>query len=145
MKPILEDRIKKENMSNVTILFLDNGVMEDFLSQMDILVIPYRDTKETRRPGFPSKIFGYMSAGKAIIATNVGEVSQVLENGKSGILIEPGSKEALREALMELITSTGKREELKFNAMKYFDDNFSEEVVKPKVTEYLTNIVNPNK
>jgi len=145
MKPMLEDRVREENLSNITILFLENEVMDDFLSRMDILVVPYRDTKETRRASFPSKVFGYMGAGKAIIATSVGELPQVLENGKTAVLIEPDNREALREALTELITSAEKREELGLNARKYFDDNFSEEVVKPKITEYLTNIINLNK
>jgi len=144
MKPMLEGTVKKQNLSNVSIIHLDNDVFREFLTKMDILVVPHRDTPKYSRE-FPSKILEYMWAGKAIISTALGETRKVLEHGKTAILIEPDNEPALRQALTELITDKEKRERLGLNARKYFDDNFSEEVVKPKLIEYLSNTVNLGK
>ena len=84
-----------------------------------------------------------MWAGKAIIATTVGEdVLNIFENGKTAILIEPENEAALRIALADLITDEKKIKELGINARRYFEDNLSEKVVKSKINEYLNDIVN---
>jgi len=143
MKPLLEGKVRNKNLSNVTITFLDSELMDSFLSRMDILVIPYRNTKIMRMVGFPSKILNYMQAGKAIIVTSVGELPELLENGKTAILIEPDSQPALRGALTDLIIDSEKRRRLGLSARRYFADNFSQQVVKPKINHYLNDIVNP--
>ena len=115
------------------------------MSKMDILVLPNKNAKRNIT-NFPSKIIEYMWAGKAIISTNVGEdVLDIFEKGKTAILIEPENEEALRSALVDLITDDKKRKELGINARRYFEDNFSEKVVKSEITEYLNYIINNTK
>jgi glycosyltransferase involved in cell wall biosynthesis len=143
MKSALEDRVKGKNLANVTITFLDDKVIDDFLTKMDILVIPYRNTEVMRMVGFPSKILSYLWAGKAIIATSVFELPKLIQHEKTGILIPSDSEEALREALTDLITNERKRRELGLNARKYFEENFSPEAVKPRINDFLLNIANP--
>ena len=142
MKQILENTVDERKISDVSLIHLDEGVVHKFMSKMDILVLPYKNAKRNIT-NFPSKIIEYMGTGKAIIATTVGEdVLDIFENGKTAILIEPENEEALRKALANLITDDKKRKELGINARRYFEDNFSEKVVKSKITEYLNNIVN---
>lgn len=145
MKPMLKEMVKKKRISNVRFIHLDNDMICNFLSKMDILVIPHRNT-EIYTTGFPSKIIEYMWAGKAIIVTTVGkDVLDIFENGKTAILIEPENEAALRNALANLITDDKKRKELGINARRYFEDNFSDKVVKSKITEYFNYIINHKK
>ncbi len=145
MKPALEDKIKDKNLSSsATIAFLSNEVFDNFLIKMDILVIPSRDTDIIRQIGFPSKILSYMWAGKVIVATSTACMRDLLEDGKTAILVKPGSKEALRDTLMELAASKDKRHIIGLNARKYFDDNFSPEAVKSRLNEFLLNVVKRN-
>ena len=140
MKSTLEKRVRREKLSNISFIYLDNNMVSSFLGKMDILVMPHRMSKFYAQ-GFSSKIIGYIRAGKAIIVTKVGELSTFFEDGKTAVLIEPDNEPALREALMGLVTNEEKRKRLGFNARKYFEDNFSEEVVKPKINKYLADIV----
>ena len=141
MKPILKNTVEEEKISNVSIINLDYGVVHKFMGKMDILVLPLKNAKRNIT-NFPSKIVEYLWAGKAIIATRVGkDILDIFENGKTAILIEPENEEALRIALADLITDEKKRKELGINAKRYFEDNFSENVVKSKITEYLNDIV----
>lgn len=55
------------------------------------------------RFSYPIKLFEYMAAGKVVIATDTPAIRQVIEDGKSGILIE-NTVEALGEALKEVQT-----------------------------------------
>ena len=142
MKSVLENTIEKKKISNVNIMHLDYDVVHKFMSKMDILVLPNKNTKRYIT-GFPSKIIEYMWAGKAIISTTIGEdMLDIFENGKTAILIEPENEAALRIALANLITDEKKRKELGINARRYFEDNLSEKVVKSKINEYLNDIVN---
>ena len=141
MKPILEKAIKEKKISNVSLIYLDYDVVHKFMTKMDILVLPLKNAKRNIT-NFPSKIIEYMWSGKAIISTTVGEdILDIFENGKTAILIEPENEEALRIALADLITNEKKRKELGINARRYFEDNFSEKVVKSKIFEYLNDIV----
>jgi len=78
-----------------------------YVNAADILVAPYNPAKsELRRKygiGFPLKVFEYMACGKPVITTSVEPITQVLKNGKTGILVAPGEVEALARSLINLI------------------------------------------
>jgi glycosyltransferase involved in cell wall biosynthesis len=77
--------------------------------------------------GFPFKLGEFLAAGKAIIATNVGDVSQYLTNGINALVIPPESEKAIEEALCLCIENNNELRkkigsEAKKTALKYFDD-----------------------
>jgi len=86
-----------------------------------------------------------MWAGKAIITTNVGEATHMFEHDKNAILIEPDSEQALREALMDLIADSEKRARLGTNARSYFDENFSKNVARDRLTGFLSGVIAASK
>jgi glycosyltransferase involved in cell wall biosynthesis len=56
-------------------------------------------------PGFyfsPLKVVEYMAAGTCPIASDIGQIRTLLGVGKRGVLVEPGSAEALAAAIVEL-------------------------------------------
>lgn len=62
--------------------------------------------------GSPLKIFEYMAAGKAIVATRTGQVAEVIEEGVNGLLVPAGDAAALSNALLSLLEDEGLREKL---------------------------------
>jgi glycosyltransferase involved in cell wall biosynthesis len=71
-----------------------------YLDACDILVSP-----QTPLPGgieffgSPTKVFEYMAAGKAIVASRLGQIGEVLVDEETALLVEPGSVENLAHAL----------------------------------------------
>jgi len=53
--------------------------------------------------GSPATVKEAMAAGVPVIATDIGGVREILEDGKQGLLISPGSAKALQAALRLLI------------------------------------------
>ena len=53
-----------------------------------------------------------MAAGVAVIATNVGGVSSIVEHGKNGLLVRPGRPEELGNAIRQLAQSEPLRQRL---------------------------------
>ena len=62
--------------------------------------------------GSPTKLFEYMAAGKAIIASELGQIADVLEHGRTAWLVPPGDADALASGISELAMSPQLREEL---------------------------------
>jgi len=64
--------------------FIPHEMIYNYISLMDITVLP-----NSHWWGIPVKIFEYGALGKPIIAPNISTITDVMVNGKDGILIEP--------------------------------------------------------
>lgn len=53
--------------------------------------------------GFPNVLLEAMSVGIPVIASDVAGVGDLLEDGDAGILVEPGSVDALRNAILSMM------------------------------------------
>lgn len=62
--------------------------------------------------GSPTKLFEYMAMGKAIVASRLGQIADVLAHEETAILVEPGDVLALRDALLRLSASPQLRRRL---------------------------------
>jgi glycosyltransferase involved in cell wall biosynthesis len=87
------------------------------LSIAEVAVAPYPELP-TELWFSPLKLFEYMAAAKAIVASNVGQIAEVLEDGYSGLLVEPGSIKVLSQALVKLLKDKELRLSLGENARK---------------------------
>jgi len=81
-----------------------------FLSMMDIVFAPY----PKRDFWYPSsmKIFEYLSSGKTVIATRVGQVEEIIRHGENGFLYDSLQSEQLIRDLINLIDQPKLREHL---------------------------------
>ena len=76
------------------------------LDACDILVsphIPLADGSDFF--GSPTKIFEYMAMGKGIVASRLGQIGEVLADGETALLVEPGNVSELARAIMALAES----------------------------------------
>jgi glycosyltransferase involved in cell wall biosynthesis len=90
--------------------------MPNYIRCMDIAVAPY-----PRIDGFyfsPLKLFEYMACGRAVVASNIGQIANVIEHGKNGILCEPGDPAALAQCLEDLLADGDKRQILALSAFE---------------------------
>jgi glycosyltransferase involved in cell wall biosynthesis len=73
----------------------------ELLAAMDIAVAPYR-----RVPDFyfsPLKLYEYMAAGLPTIASDAGDIAEVVREGENGLLVEPDDPAALGATLLRLL------------------------------------------
>ena len=73
------------------------------LAAMDIYVLP------SSNEGFAASMLEAMAAGKAVIVTDVGGAQDVVTDGRTGILIPPGSASAIGFAVNDLLEQPKKR------------------------------------
>jgi glycosyltransferase involved in cell wall biosynthesis len=62
--------------------------------------------------GLPLTLLEAMQAGRPAVATEVGGVAEALEDGRTGLLVRPGSADALKEALATLLDDPERRREM---------------------------------
>ncbi|MFC1799709.1 glycosyltransferase family 4 protein [Candidatus Eisenbacteria bacterium] len=77
--------------------------------------------------GFPNTLVEYFAAGKAVVCTNVGGIPEIVEDGKNGLMIDPGDDRALTEKIMLLIEQPELRRRLGKSALDTLKAGFTEE------------------
>ena len=88
----------------------------DVLSVMDVFVLP------SLNEGLGRAVVEAMAMGKAVVASAVGGVPEVLENGRFGVLVPPRDSEQIAAAVLDLLTDERKREALGKAAKKRAED-----------------------
>jgi len=87
------------------------------LDACDILVAPHVPLADgSEFFGSPTKIFEYMAMGKGIVASRLGQIGEVLVDGETALLVEPGNVDELRAAMLRLVHDEGLRAALGIRA-----------------------------
>lgn len=73
----------------------------------------------------PLKLFEYMACGVAVVAADVGQISEVMRNGKTGLLHPPGDVDALAAACDRLLRNPRLRRTLGRAAAKLVHTHFT--------------------
>ena len=75
----------------------------EYLDAADILVSPHIPMPDgSRFFGSPTKLFEYMAMGKAIVASRLEQLAEVLTHGETAWLVSPGSVQELSAAIRQL-------------------------------------------
>lgn len=83
-----------------------NEEIPELLAAMDVMVC------SSRFEGMPLAILEWMAAGKAIVATRVGGIPTIIEDGREGLLVPPLDPGPLAEAVGRLLDSPSDRSRL---------------------------------
>lgn len=70
-----------------------------------------------------------MACGRPVIATNVGGFPEMIEPGKSGVLIPPGRADALADAIKHMLADPEQARHLGTNARRRIEERFAADVV----------------
>ena len=116
-RPDVEKSIQKFGIApNVMITgFLPQGRIPAFLSIADLAIMPYPQLPKELWFS-PLKMYEYMSAGKAIVASRAGQIAEVIEDGYNGVLVEPGNTGSLTQTMIRLLKDEKERNRLGMNA-----------------------------
>lgn len=133
-KQILLEYIKNNNLTKNTKML---GYIKNpypYLNKSDVFVM------SSHYEGYPLALVEALTLGKAIIATNCTGPKEALDNGKYGLLVEPGNVEQLAAAIRELVNNPEKikhYQKLSLIRAEVFDFNKNmnriEEIIKNHV------------
>lgn len=89
----------------------------------------------------PSKVQGYMAAGKPIIGMIDGSAKDVIEESKCGICVPAEDASGLANAMKSFITESEKYSNCGQNGRQYFIDNFSKKKFMVKLENEFERLV----
>jgi glycosyltransferase involved in cell wall biosynthesis len=89
--------------------YVSQNLIPSYLSVADVAVAVFEDTDVSRYKS-PLKIAEYMSAGKAIVANRVGDVSRML--GTAGVLVDSPDPNELSSEILNLLNDPEARRSL---------------------------------
>ncbi|MBU2472671.1 glycosyltransferase [Patescibacteria group bacterium] len=117
-KEKMYDYDKKYNLDNVRLIeFIPQAVK--YLKGFDIFILP------SLKEGLPYTIIEAMAAQLPIIATNVGGISEMIENNINGLLIEPKNPDLIGEKITYLINNPEKAQVMAQKARQKAEQEFS--------------------
>jgi glycosyltransferase involved in cell wall biosynthesis len=101
----------------------------------DIFVLP------SLRETLPLAVIEAMAAGKAIVATDVGGVRDLIGDDQNGIILPPSDEKALADAIRTLATNNSLRLEMGSNARRRAEALFRWSAVARKTTEVYDELI----
>jgi glycosyltransferase involved in cell wall biosynthesis len=114
------------------------GVVEDvpaFLGRVSVAVLC------SRSEGMSNAVLEYMAAGRALVATQVGANSELVQDGVSGLLVPPGDASALAAAMRRLVEDPELRVRLGSAARNRAERQYSRPVMVRRFEEFYRALV----
>jgi glycosyltransferase involved in cell wall biosynthesis len=118
-KAELASKVAALNLGNDVLLLGYRQDVPALLAAADLFVLP------SLWEGLPLALIEAMASGLPVLVTSVGENVNVVEDGKSGLLIRPGDVRSLADALRVLLRDGARREEMGKTARERFERQFS--------------------
>jgi len=92
----------------------------------------------------PSKVQGYMAAGKPILAALAGSSRDIIEKNKCGLCVTPGNVSELANAIREYILHYDIYRDYGDNGRLYFKEHFTKEIFMKRLYEQIEETIGEN-
>ena len=112
--------------------------MPAFLSQVDILVLP------SLSEGFGVSVLEAMAAGKAVIASRVGGLAELVSDTVTGLLVAPRDVEGLANAIAKLAGDRTLLQEMGRKGKERLQANFTVEHMAKQNEDYYYGLLESN-
>lgn len=114
----------------------------EILSIADVAVVPSAPVSASHGgTGTPLKLFEFMAAGKAIVATAQNQAAEVIQEGHNGLLVEAGNVNRFAESILTLLNDPVERVRLGQNARQQAIKLYSWEEYTRRLEEMYFNVL----
>ena len=120
--------------------FVGRAEVSSYVNVADVAVVPVPKMQVNMWLS-PMKLFEYMASGKAIIATAMGQIKDVIRDGDNGLLVPAGDDTALADAIIKLIEDVPLRTRLGEQARKDAVKNHSWEQYLPRIENVFADAI----
>lgn len=136
----LEEQALRLNLQTSLIFTGARRDIPDLLSLMDIFVLP-----SSSREGLGIAIIEAMAMGKPTVATDIGGIPEVIQDGETGLLVRPGDSAALAKAIVELIDNPDRAKAMGKKGRRRFEQKFTRKTMLSKIEDLYLGLAGPKK
>jgi len=115
----LEELSERQKIEDNIIFTGFRSDIKDILATIELLAMP------SLLEGLPLVLLEGMAMAKPIVATRIDGITEVLENGETGLLVPAKNPHDLAEAIIEILKNKTKADLLGQNARKIVEEKFS--------------------
>jgi glycosyltransferase involved in cell wall biosynthesis len=112
------ERLKLEK--KVQLLGFQNDVCS-FLGALDVFAFA------SRSEGFGQVVIEAMAAGKPVVASKIPPLTEIIEDGETGLLVEPGDARGFANAIVWILSHTDQAEQMGKRGQERVRSHFSAE------------------
>lgn len=105
------------------------------LAGLDIVVLT------SHNEGTPLSLIEAQAAAKPVVSTNVGGVADVVIDGKTGFITDPGNEAQLADAVLKLIADQEMRYNFGLEGRKFANSRFSYQRLVGDMSEYYNRLL----
>lgn len=116
---VLKERIRKLNLEKMVILKGFTAKPETILTRYSVFILP------SKFEGLPISILEAISSGLVVVASNVGGVPEIIEDGKTGFLIDGYSPENIAKTLCRVVDRSNDLPRIAVNARRKLATTFN--------------------
>ncbi len=141
----IEAQVAAMGLSDSVVMagFVAQDCVPELLAVMDVAVIPYPRLPQELWFS-PLKLYEYMAAGKAIVASADGQIATVLKHRHTGRLVEPGDVPGLTNAIVALLKDPAERHRLGTAAQQQATTHHSMAHYARQLTEVYQSVLRPS-
>jgi len=111
--------------------FIPNEKIPELFQRAKLVVLPY--TYHQGHSGVLNIAFAF---GKPVIVTNVGDLPNLVKDGREGLIVPPKSPRALADAIIKLLKDEGLRKQMSKNALKKAEELSWDDIGKRHIEVY---------
>ncbi|MFA5029349.1 MAG: glycosyltransferase family 4 protein [Patescibacteria group bacterium] len=131
LRPELENLIKEAGLENKFILAGSQSDAAQYLKAFDLYLC------SSLKEGLPYSILEAMAAGLPIVATRIGGIPEIIKDGKTGLLSEPGNSAKLAEKIKQVIADPALAKKMAEQARLAVINDFSfQKMILETLSEY---------
>jgi len=114
-----------------------------YLDACDILVAPHVPMPDgSPFFGSPTKLFEYLAMAKPVVASNLGQMAEILVDGETALLVKPADPSALAKAIHRLEKDQPLRQRLGANARSLVTSQYTWRHNSERALAALENLIN---
>ncbi|HHW13717.1 MAG TPA: glycosyltransferase, partial [Firmicutes bacterium] len=89
----------------------------------------------------PLALIEAMGAGKTIVATPVGGIPEIIQDGQTGYLVRPRDAQALAERLAELGQDSRRRQQMGREARRFFQEKLTHRATAERTEDVYAQLL----
>lgn len=114
--------------------FISNEEVARFFTEAAVVVLPYQEASQS---GVAALAYAF---GKPIVATSVGALPEMIEDGHTGYLVPPGDAKTLAQQVVRLLQHPEERQRMSENVRYLAEHTFSWECIAKRTSAIYEQI-----
>jgi glycosyltransferase involved in cell wall biosynthesis len=141
LKNNLECFVAQEGITNKVFLpgYIEYNDIPFYLAGMDIVIAPYPNYEFFYYS--PIKIFEYMAAGKCVVATAIGQIKEVIDDGINGMLFQPGNYDEMVQKTFSLLKNNSLQKKIGKAARNTIENNYTWRHTAEKLNRVISGVM----